>query len=53
MHRDLKSENILIDKNNGRVKIADFGVSCHLTKEQSSRNTHVGSPHMVAPELLN
>ena len=50
-HRDLKPENILIDSEDN-IKIADFGVSCWLTKEANSRMTIAGSPYMMAPEII-
>lgn len=51
MHRDIKSDNILVDKE-GRVKIADFGFAIALTKETSKRHSVVGTPYWMAPELI-
>ncbi|KAG6820991.1 hypothetical protein H0H93_008620 [Arthromyces matolae] len=51
IHRDIKAANILVAAT-GKVVICDFGVSALLASSSSKRNTLTGTPHWMAPELL-
>lgn len=51
IHRDVKAGNILITKDFW-PKLADFGISCQLQNTWARRNTQIGSPYWMAPEVI-
>ncbi|XP_059304026.1 probable serine/threonine-protein kinase WNK3 [Lycium ferocissimum] len=50
IHRDLKCDNILVNGNQGEVKIGDLGLAAILQKARSAHSV-IGTPEFMAPEL--
>jgi len=51
LHRDIKSDNVLYDLKGG-IKLSDFGCATQLTKQNSRKNTMIGTNHWLAPEMI-
>lgn len=52
LHRDIKAGNIMLKKN-GMVKLGDFGVSAQLMHSFSKKDSKIGTPYWMSPEVIS
>jgi p21-activated kinase 1 len=52
VHRDIKSDNIMVSLVDGRIVLTDFGFGAELTAEQDKRKSVVGTTYWMAPEVI-
>lgn len=50
VHRDIKSDNILLDKREKQVKVADFGIAIESDEGSDKDNVIIGTPSYMSPE---
>lgn len=54
VHRDVKPENIIIERNSGRALVVDFGIAqLHGTQHLTAEGQLIGSAHCMSPEQIS
>ncbi len=51
IHRDIKAGNIMLNRD-GYAKLGDFGVSAQLVNSFSKKNSKIGTPYWMSPEVI-
>jgi len=52
IHRDLKSQNIFLNKDS-TILLGDFGIAKVLSHTRQKCKTMVGTPYYLSPEIIN
>jgi eukaryotic-like serine/threonine-protein kinase len=51
VHRDIKPDNILLDRESGRVLVTDFGIAGAAAGSTPAEGLPAGTPHYLSPEV--
>lgn len=52
VHRDLKLENLLLDRSVNNLKIIDFGFAAQVASKEVKLRAFCGTPSYMAPEII-
>nr|POF07840.1 serine/threonine-protein kinase nak1 [Quercus suber] len=52
IHRDIKCTNVYINEE-GNIQLGDYGVNAEIDFATSKRNTIIGTPHYMPPDVWN
>lgn len=52
VHRDLKLENLLLDRSQEKIKIIDFGFAAQVANKDAKLRAFCGTPSYMAPEII-
>jgi len=50
IHRDFKPENVLVERDTGRIRVTDFGIADLLAGDEPTPPHSAGTPWYMAPE---
>jgi len=53
VHRDVKPENIIVDRDRQRAVVTDFGVAALLDQSRTRSGVVLGTPKFMSPEQLS
>ncbi|KAI9334001.1 kinase-like domain-containing protein [Obelidium mucronatum] len=53
LHRDIKSKNVFLDKNQKNIKLGDFGIARQFKSRLDLATTSVGTPNSMSPEVCS